>query len=165
MTLAAQDHEIWTPEEGAPAGVAFEIKVASKSRPDLIYTIARDEQGVIFHRTACERWRFAGKQVGGKDRHLCSHVAEALALAETPEVTFLEQTIERYKAIGGAMATGDDLYRFWTDTMNAVVAAREIRFTQLQVNKAKAELDAESPDEKVAAAVAAFDRGPLGAAR
>lgn len=165
MTLAAQDHEIWTPEDGAPGGVAFQVKVASKSEADLTYTIARDEQGVIYHVHACPRWRFAKGTVGGQDRRMCRHVKEALALAESPELTFIERMVARYKQIGGAMATGDDLHRFWTETHADGIAAREIRLTQLGVFKAKAEWSAKTPDEQITEAVATFDRGPLGAAR
>lgn len=159
MTLAAKDYEMWTPEQGAPAGSAFMVKVASKSRPDLTYTIARDEQGVIFHVHACERWRFAGKRVGDEDRHMCSHVKAAIRLAETPELTFIEQTIARYKQIGGAMATGDDLHRFWTEAHAGLIEARELRLTQLGVLKAKRGWAAMSSEQQGEAAVATFDRG------
>lgn len=158
MTLAAQDHEMWTPDKGAPQGVAFQVVVPSKSRPDLSYTIARDEAGVIWHVHTCELWRFSG-------RRMCSHVKRAIALAEQPEATFIDDTRRLFESMGGALMTGDDLHRFWTETHAAVIAAREIRFTQLGVFKAKAEWSAKTPDEQITEAVATFDRGPLGAAR
>ena len=152
MTLAATDGEFWTPEEGAPGGVAFQVKVASKTRPDLTYTIARDEQGVIYHVHACEYWRFGNKR-------MCSHVKRAIELAEQPELTFLADTRARWEAIGGALATGDDLYRFWVETQRACIEAREIRWTQMQVGKARQEWDAMTPEDQVDEAVASFDRG------
>lgn len=159
MTLAAHDYEMWTPDQGAPGGVAFQVKVTSKSRPDLVYTIARDEQGVIYHVRACERWQYAGKQVGGKDRHLCSHVTQAIALAEAPELTLIERMVARYKQIGGAMATGDDLHRFWTETHADLIEAREIRLIQLGVFREKSRIAAMTLEERAAEGVAAFDRG------
>lgn len=152
MTIAAQDHEIWTAEEGAPAGPAFQIVVPSKSRPDLTYTIARDEQGTIWHVHTCELWRFSS-------RRMCSHVKRAIELAEQPEATFLEDTRRLFESMGGALMTGDDIYRFWAQTYNAALAAREIRFRQMRVATTKYELAAETLEEKAAAAFAAFDRG------
>lgn len=149
MTLAATDQEIWLPSDGAPAGVAFQVKVPSKSRPDVSYTIARDEQGVIFHVHACELWRFSS-------RRDCSHVARAIALAEQPEATFLEDARRAYEAIGGALATGDDIYAWWQDVHRLCIEARERRFTQMKVQRYRDEWAAKTAGEQLAEALETF---------
>lgn len=158
MTIAANDQEMWAPEDGAPQGIEFDITVPSQTRPDLTYRIARGQDGTVYHIHACERWKFGHV-------YLCSHVKRAVALAEQPEATLLDDLRKLWQSMGGALASGDDLVRFWREAHALFIAAREVRWTQLGMVRAREEWDAMEPAEQQADALATFDRGPVGNAR
>ena len=149
MTLAASPGEIWEPEDGAPAGIEFEISIPSKSKPGVVYKIARDARGAIWHVSACELWRFS-------PRRDCSHVTRAIALAEQPEATFLEDARRAYEAVGGALATGDDIYAWWQQVHRLCGEARNRRFVQMKVYRQRGEWDAKTREDQVAESLEAF---------
>jgi hypothetical protein len=92
VTIAAAPHEIWRPEDGAPAGPEFDVLVPSTSEPGREYRVARDAGNVIYHRPACQAFRFG--------HHRCAHVRRAIELAEDPAWTFVADVVAAWNAGG-----------------------------------------------------------------
>lgn len=157
MTVPIREGESWLTADGAPDGPHFDVQVASASEPGKTYRIVRQQDipdvtdGYIVHSPACKAWEFGHRE--------CRHVRRAVELAEEPELTFLNDARERWEQMGGALATGDDLVRFWADTHADLIAARERRAMHLRIASARAQWASLPPEERTAAAVAEFSGG------
>lgn len=87
--IACRAEEIWTGEDGAPAGPGFDFLIASSRTPRRPYRIVRDERHPkILHVPRCEAWYHGHR--------LCRHVREAIVRAEQPDLTFREAVAALY---------------------------------------------------------------------
>jgi hypothetical protein len=91
--INARPHEIWETDDGAPAGVPFDLLIPSISQRGRDYRIARlAVERCIVHQPACRAWRAGNRR--------CRHIARALAVAEDPLRTLALDIVEAWEAGG-----------------------------------------------------------------